>query len=383
MPPGSRPYFYIDRQGALDALAARMEDAPRVVLDVEADSLYHYYEKVCLLQVSLDGDCYIVDPLVGLDLTRLLAALAARPLVLHGTDYDLRLLRSTFGCRPAGPVFDTMVAAQLLGYEQVGLAALVERFFGVALTKSGKKSDWSRRPLSEAQLQYASDDTRYLGPLADRLRAELERLGRLGWHRESCEAAIEATAEDARRDPDREWRIKGTSRLSRRQLAFVHELWAWREGEAQRTDRPPFRVLGNRQLLELAVWAAAHPTVPLERGPRLPRSCRGRRLAALRGAVERAQRLPESQWPERPRRQQRPKPLSRAVGRRIGALRAACLRTAKELGIEPGVLAPRAAVERIAIEDARSVEDIMAAGPLLRWQAEHVARAFAEACPRQ
>ena len=377
MKPQPHPsYLYVDSPSALEALAARMQDTERVALDTEGDSLYHYYEKACLLQVSLDGDCYIVDPLAGLDLSGFLAALADRPLIVHAADYDLRLARATFGFRPRRDIFDTMLAAQLLGCEQIGLAAVVEQHFGVTLCKRGKKSNWSRRPLSPAQLQYASDDTRYLGPLADRLGAELVRLGRLGWHRESCQAMVEATAKNAAREPDRVWRIKGLRGLDRRQLAFVRELWHWREREAQRADLPPFRILGNRQLLDLALWTVLHPTASLAHGPRLPRTCKGRRLMALRQAVDRAHHLPESEWPEHPRRTPRPPPIGRAARRRIEVLRAACVRLAADLGIDPAVLAPRAALETVAIRGAESVDDIMAAGPLLRWQAELVASAL-------
>ncbi|MFW6162445.1 MAG: ribonuclease D, partial [Planctomycetota bacterium] len=130
-------------------------------------------------------------------------------LVFHGADYDLRLMRSSFGFRPGGGVFDTMIAAQLLGHERLGLAALVEHYFGVELSKKGKRSNWSRRPLKPAQLRYASDDVRYLGGLADRLEADLRRLGRLEWHGQSCAAVVEATAQDRHQDARRVWRIKG------------------------------------------------------------------------------------------------------------------------------------------------------------------------------
>ncbi|MFC1806628.1 HRDC domain-containing protein, partial [Planctomycetota bacterium] len=218
---------------------------------------------------AAEGD----EPRVALGRLGTLEALADKLLILHAADYDLRMMRATFGFRPRGGIFDTMLAAQLLGHPQLGLAAAVEGRFGVTLCKKGKKSNWSRRPLTPYQLQYASDDTRYLGALADHLGGELERLGRTDWHRESCEALIEATAENAARDPDRAWRIKGASRLDRRELAFVRELWQWRESEAQKADLPPFRVLGNHQLLELALWAASHPRRAPDRGPKLPRNC--------------------------------------------------------------------------------------------------------------
>ena len=152
----------------MERLIQRIDTAERVALDTEADSLHNYFEKVCLVQLSFGGEHYLIDPLAGLDLNGLSEVLADKPLILHGGDYDLRMLRASIGFRPRREVFDTMIAAQLLGLEQIGLAALTERFFAITIGKAGQKSDWSRRPLSENQLRYAVNDTRFLERLADR-----------------------------------------------------------------------------------------------------------------------------------------------------------------------------------------------------------------------
>ena len=148
-----------------------------------------------------------------------------------------------------------MIAAQLLGIEQIGLAALIERNFAMTIGKEGQKSDWSQRPLSEKQLQYAVNDTRYLESLADRLADELEAKGRLEWHRESCRAMVQASGRDNPRDPEDAWRLKGAGRLTRRQLAYLREVWRWRDGHARRFNRPPFKIFGNQQIFELIQWA--------------------------------------------------------------------------------------------------------------------------------
>ena len=163
-------YTFVDNASGLRPLLDDVESADDVALDTEADSLHHYQEKICLIQLSVDGRHWIVDPLAGLDLTPLLALLEGRELLIHGCDYDLRLLFRSYQMRPSR-VFDTMLAAQLLGREQIGLAALVETACGVALSKHGQRADWSRRPLTENLLDYAKDDTRYLHPLAAALRA--------------------------------------------------------------------------------------------------------------------------------------------------------------------------------------------------------------------
>jgi ribonuclease D len=359
-------YTYVDRDVTLHEMLAWMAPAGRLAIDIEADSLYHYREKVCLAQVTVRGRNFVVDPLAKLNLEPFLAALAGQTLVIHGADYDLRILRGSFGFRPRAGVIDTMIAAQLLGFEKPGLSSLVEQFSGRTFSKGGQKSDWSRRPLSPAQLRYAVDDTRYIEPLADRLLADLGRLGRRQWFEQSCEAAIEATVGDREVDPDRQWRIKGVWDLTRSQAAFVRELWRWREREAERADRPPFKILGNEGLMELAAWAEKHPGADLARAPRLPRDFRGTRLESLREAILKAGRLGHSDWPE-PRLRFSEKRLS--PGKGLDRLRDGVARLAADLGLQPGVIAPRTALEEISRRRPTDVAEIQQAGKLLPWQA--------------
>ncbi len=369
--PKSKSYVYVRERAAMEALIKRIGAAERVALDTEADSLHNYFEKVCLIQLSLGEQHYLVDPLAGLDLSGFLEALAGKPLILHGGDFDLRMLRTSLGFRARGEVFDTMIAAQLLGIEQIGLAALIERFLGVTIEKTGQKSDWSRRPLSEKQLSYAVNDTRFLEPLADCLARELSERGRLEWQVESCRAMVESTGRDKSRDPDDAWRISGAGRLTRRQLAYLRELWHWRDEHARRANQPPFKVFSNQQILELITWAESHPGAPLQHGPKLPRNVRGSLLTTLEEALARATGMSQAQWPEL-RRRERPEPLSDECLERIDALRDECARVAKELGIAASTLAPKAALEAIALSRPRTVDEIMKSGGLLRWQAQLV-----------
>lgn len=370
-PPQTPPFTYVDTEAALEPLVNRMRRARRVALDTEADSLHSYYEKVCLIQLDVLGGIYLVDPLSGVDLSRFLEVLSRKPLVFHSAEYDLRMLLATFRFRPREAIFDTMLAAQLLGHEQFGLSSLVERFFAVALSKSGRRSDWSRRPLTEAQQTYAAIDVCYLGPLADRFLADLAALGRVQWHRETCERMVEATARTNSRSPEHAWRIKGASKLDRRQLAFVREIWKWRENEAQRSDRPPFKIMGNQAILDLAVWAASHPRASLDGGPRLPRHCRGNRLAALGRAIRRARELAPARWPEL-RRPSSPEPAAVEPKELVDALRAESARIARDLQIAPSVLAPRAALVAVAMSRPRSVDEIVECSALMRWQARQI-----------
>ena len=301
--PESENYVYVREHAAMEALIERIGAAERVAVDTEADSLHNYFEKVCLIQLSLGEEHYLVDPLAGLELSGFLEALAVKPLILHGGDYDLRMMRTSLGFRARREVFDTMIAAQLLGIEQIGLAALIEKYFGVTIEKAGQKSDWSHRPLSEKQLSYAVNDTRFLAPLADCLARELSERSRLEWHVESCRAMVESTGHDKSRDPDDAWRIKGTGRLTCRQLAYLREIWHWRDEHARRANQPPFKVFGNQQILELIAWAESHPGVRLQQGPKLPRNIRGSLLTTLEEAITRAAEMSQAQWPELRRRE--------------------------------------------------------------------------------
>jgi len=354
----------------LKKLIGLLTKVDTVAVDTEADSLYHYFEKNCLIQLSFESNNFIVDPLSGIDLSPFLEELAGHRLLLHGGDYDLRLLRSSYGFRPRREVFDTMLAAQLVGREKVSLADLAHEFFNVTMSKQGQKSDWSFRPLSEKQLKYAADDTRYLERIEDLLTGELEQCGRFEWHTESCAAMVISTENNRERDEDDLWRIKGTGQLSRRELAYVREIWRWRENQARRMDCPPFKVLGNQAIIALSVWAG-ETGEDKNRRPRLPRNLVGPRLIAFENAFKSARTLSESELPE-PRKHKFVTPPWLGT---FEELRTKCAQVADELEMVPHLIAPRRALEGIASKRATGVDGIMSAGNLLRWQAELIASA--------
>src|SRR3984893_10328670 len=219
----SSPTSPIAGPSGLADLLAQIASSDRVAIDTEADSLHCYREKLCLLQVSVPatvsdrsydeaGRDYIVDPLADLDFAPLCTVLAQKEIVLHGSDYDLRLLRRSLNFA-ACMIFDTLIAARLLSIREFSLAALVERFFGVKLAKGSQKANWARRPLPERMVEYAMNDTHYLLPLADRLESQLREQNRLDWLRQSCERAIEQAAAERVRDADEAWRIRGSGAL--------------------------------------------------------------------------------------------------------------------------------------------------------------------------
>ena len=159
----------------LRELLPHIESVDRVAIDTEADSLHCYREKLCLLQISVPGGDFIVDPLADVDLAPLRDAFATKEIVLHGSDYDLRLLRRNLDFAPQR-IFDTVIAARLIGIHEFSLAALVKHYFNIELAKGSQKANWAQRPLSKKMAEYAMNDTRYLLPLAERLEKELQGL---------------------------------------------------------------------------------------------------------------------------------------------------------------------------------------------------------------
>jgi ribonuclease D len=354
---------WIRDSGALEALLGAIGSGP-VSIDSESDSLHHYPEKVCLIQLSFSGRDFLVDPLAGVD-PRALGPVLADPgvtKILHGADYDLRALHRDFGLRVRG-LFDTMIAARLVGERAFGLAALLAEYYNVALDKRFQRADWSRRPLSGEMESYAAMDTRYLQALAERLGARLESLGRSAWAAEEFRR-LEAVRWNESVDPDAFRRVKGSAGLDRRALAILRELHRLREREARRAGRPPFRVLRDDQLLRLA-RAAPRDEADLSGLP--PRWRRGGAARRLLEVVGLGLDCPDSELPEPlPARPRRTGARRDSVWRRIRRERD---RIARRLDLEPSVVASRSALED-AIGCLERGEDPAGARDMRRWQLE-------------
>lgn len=362
----------------LASLIEQIEPADRVAVDTEADSLHSYREKLCLLQISVPAPdavagvsdagqsvspghesartvCdHIVDPLANIDLEPLRRALETRQIVLHGADYDLRMLRRGLNLA-ASKIFDTLIAARLLGIREFSLAALVKRYFGLTLLKGSQKANWAQRPLPARMAEYAINDVHYLLPLAEKLKAELVRCERWDWLRQSCQRAIEQATVARTRDQDERWRIRGSGLHRGRSAAVLRALWHWREKEAEKADRPPFHVLRNEELLKAAVKFASG-SVPDYRHFSF------RRRQAFLEAAQTALRAPESEWPVS-RRRLGTRPSNKTV-QRAEELQRRRNRSAEELGLEPSFIAPRSTLEAIAADDART------SALLVPWQRE-------------
>ena len=334
----------IQTDSQLAELLPQLAPVDRIAVDTEADSLHCYYEKLCLVQLSIVGHDYLVDPLAKLDLKPLAHALKPKEIVLQGADFDLRLLRRSMDF-VATRIFDTVIAARLLGIRAFSLAALVERYFEITLAKGSQKANWAQRPLPKHMAEYAMNDTRYLLPLAEKLEAELRERERLDWFRQSCERQLEQTAVKRVRDEEEIWRISGAGKLGGRASAILRELWQWRDREAQAADRPAFHILQNHLLLEAAEAFAAGKSPDY-------RHFSARRRQGFQEAAERALSLPESEWPVRLRRKgKRPTPAMERAAEQLRRRRDA---VADKHGLEPSFIAPRGALDAVAADESQS-----------------------------
>ena len=365
-------YPFLRRPEEVEALAKKLSREKVIAVDTEADSFFHYFEKLCLVQIGARSGIYLIDPLDlpenGLKpLERIFADPAVRK-VFHAAEYDLYVLHRHSGIAVKN-IFDTMVSAQLLGYPAVGLGALVESHFQVKLLKDQQRTDWSRRPLRPAQIDYAGADVKYLIEISRNLEKELRQKRRLAWAEEEFRSL------EARVWPERDFdeqgylRIKGAKKLAPRGLAVLRELYLMRDRRARGLDRPPFKVLGNGTLLDLA-----------QSPPRSRKAFANRRGVTelvmrrmgkdLMDAVKRGTDGPEHPPLERKLPGNGRRRLDRRGEARLDKLKQWRAKRARELELDPGVFCPNATLEEVALKPRDSVDDLSLLAPLKRWWIE-------------
>jgi ribonuclease D len=356
-------YQLLDQPGSLQPLLTALARVEEVFLDTEADNMYHYKTRVCLFQLLVDGEVYLVDVLApGLNVEPLLDVLAQKHLVMHGSDFDLRLLHDLCGFRPKS-IFDTMLAAQLLGRQRIGLAGLLEEHFGVAVDKSGQKANWSQRPITPKLLNYAALDVWHLPDLRDILKRDLKKLGRLDWLEQQCRAQIDAGSTGFAPSTETDWRIGRSERLRGAGLGVLHAVWHWREDQAQRIDTPPFKVCGNTLVLQIAE-AAEQGDSEASILQRVDLGKRHSRLfPSLAAAVHAGLARDPKTLPRRPGRDPNHVSLSQAEIELQERIKTDRDRVAQKLGIEATLIANRSQLAQIA-RSPRQIDD-----HLLPWQA--------------
>ncbi len=335
-----------------------------IAVDLEADSMHHYQEKVCLLQVTAGEETLLIDPLDGADLSALRPVLANGAIrkIFHAADYDIRCLARDFEIEIVG-LFDTMISCQFIGEERFGLGDILAKYYGLEVDKKYQRADWTRRPLSNEMIRYAAGDTEYLQRLVGILEEKLIALGRLDWVRE--EFSLLEKARFAVFDGPLCLKFKGAGKLARRQLGLLEELLQWRNQEARRRDLPHFKVLGNKTLLQLATQpiTGIHSMTGIEGlSPRLVE----RYGKALLQAVAQGNALDEAALPLFPRGERREK--DPAADKRFMKLKEWRQQAARGLELDPGVLINNATLEQVARVNPQDEAALAGLGVLKNWQ---------------
>lgn len=370
--PATNP-LVIDDQKAFEALISRAIQAGQAALDTEAASFHRYYDRIYLLQISTPDETAVIDPLTLSDpgpLGKLLADSNVE-LVFHDADYDLRVLQRDYQFR-ARRLFDTRIAAQLLGEPGVGLGSLLEKYFGIHLDKRMQRADWSRRPLTDEMIAYAAGDTAHLLDLRNRLESNLEKAERLHWAQEEFERLEDITWSQQNHDGNGFLKLKGAKGLKPREMAVLRSLHDWRERRAAEADRAAFRILGNDTLMRLSSKPPRSRKELLNtRG--VTESVERRFGAEIMKAIGSALELPPSKYPK-VEKQKRPKPDS-ATDARFERLKSLRNRRAKALNLEPGVICPNGTLFAMARTVPQSREELTQITELRRWQIESMGEA--------
>lgn len=362
--PGTTDLLWIARPADLLALADELQRYPVIGVDTESNSLFAYREQVCLLQFSTVDKDYLIDPLEIHDLSPL-APIFADPgieKIFHAAEYDLICLKRDFNFQFSN-LFDTMLAARILGRSGLGLGAMLEAEFGLQVDKRYQRANWTRRPITPVMMNYARMDTRYLIPLTDILRKQLYNSGRLELAEEDFKRLTQIAAGTHENNGSSFWRISGSQDLTPRQAAVLQELCSYRDGRAKATNQPPFRILSNQTLLELA------QRMPRKRGELnqvtgLSPKMIDRHAAGLLSAVERGIVGPPAYRPVHHR-------PNEDLLWRMDQLRNWRKLTAREMGVESDVVLPRDVMEAIAERNPHDLNDLTEIMGNLQWRVQH------------
>ena len=355
----------IDSSSQLAHLVSKIENETTIGVDLEADSMYHFQEKVCLIQMATANVNVVIDPLVIKDLSALKPIFNSNDIqkIFHGADYDVRSLYRDFKIN-INNLFDTELASRFLGVPETGLEAVLKKKFEVTLDKKYQRKDWSRRPLPREMVAYAAEDARYLLPLARDLAAELKDRGRLSWVDEECELLSNVRPNLNGTQP-LYVNFKGAGKLDPRSLALLEALLQCRRDIARKKDRPLFRIISSRSLLGLA---ATKPTdlKQLEKAGALsPKqiSMYGRQvLAAINSAIK----IPSNDLPVYPRRKAPRIPA--AAAERVKSLKQWRDRRAKELSLDPALILTKSLISTLAVQRPLKLSDLPRIKEIKQWQ---------------
>lgn len=356
---------FIDTPEALAEIADVFIHADCIGVDVEADSMFHFREKVCLIQMAAGDLITVIDPLAIDDMSPIVPVFENPAIrkIFHGSDYDVRSLNRDFGITIHN-LFDTELASRFLGIAETGLGSVMKKRFGVELDKTYQKKDWSKRPLTEGMIQYGAGDVIYLPKLAALLDQELAEKGRTAWVEEECLLLSGVRHVENGNDP-LFTRVKGAGKLDRRSLAVLEELLQLRLAISEKKDRPPFKVFSNDSLHTLAKEKPLTPARLKACGALSPRQAASHGAQIL-AAVEKGVSIPDEELPKYPRGK-RPS-FNPDVPRLMDAVKGYRDITASRLAIDPPILLNKALMTAIASSNPGTVDELRAIDGLRQWQ---------------
>ncbi len=355
----------IDTVDALKNLARRLQKENVIGVDLEADSMYHFREKVCLIQMATPNTNVVIDPLMIGDLSPMKPVFKKRSIckIFHGADYDVRSLFRDFDIT-INNLFDTELASRFLGYAETSLEAVVKTKFGAVLNKKYQRKDWSRRPLPQEMISYAAGDVKFLLPLARKLMAELDKLGRLKWVHEECEY-LSNVRPNLNNSGPLFLQFKGAGKLDPRSLAVLEALLQHRYKIAKKKDRPLFRIFGSRSLLDLAEKKPVN-LKQLEASKAISHKQINMYGRGVIAAVKKAMQIDKKNLPTYPRKKSPRVPL--VVAGRVKALKRWRDAQVNRLALDPALICTKALISIIAQKRPRRLSDLNAIKEMKRWQ---------------
>jgi ribonuclease D len=358
-------YQIIDTVTGLEKIARILEREKTIAIDLEADSMFHFKEKVCLIQVASKNRSIVIDPLQIKDLSSLKSLFAGHDIqkIFHGADYDVRSLYRDFNIE-INNLFDTELACRFLGIKETGLEAVLKKFFKINLDKKYQKKDWSKRPLPQEMIDYAARDVICLVPLAEILGKELDNKGRLSWVHEECDYLSKVRPALSDGEP-LFMKFKGAGRLKPRSLAVLEALLQFRKKVAEKKDKPLFKIIGNSALMEITL--ARPVTLRRLKGTKALSS---RQISiygnALVETINTAIKTPEDKLPVYPRK--KTPVLSHRVPERVKELKKWRNKKAKELEVDSAIICNNALITSIVVLNPSNSNNLETIKNMKNWQ---------------
>lgn len=359
------PYIFITSAAQIEQLAQELATATVAGVDLEADSMHHFTEKICLIQIYYNHKNVLIDPLTLNDLDALKPFFANPAIrkIFHGADYDVRSLYRDFNIE-INNLFDTEIASRFLGYNESGLGTALQREFNLSVDKRFQKKDWSIRPLPQDMLDYAASDTLYLIQLADILRERLEAVGRLSWVEEESTLISKVRPPEDNNDP-LFLNFKGSGRLRDNALTVLEALLHLRTRYAQKKDRAPFMIMGNKALLELATAQPQDLEILKESKTLSPRQLEMYGADVVK-TIKQAVAVPKNLWLKYPyTRQKRMTDAELALADKLKTMRDV---KAHELELGESLLLTKAQMNLLAQKRPQNIAELEQVETMRRWQ---------------